>query len=384
MMMITDTDALAELCQALAAEPYITIDTEFIRDRTYWPVLCLIQVAGIDKAACIDPLADGIDLGPLYKLMADTSVLKVFHAARQDVEIFLKEAGAIPTPLFDTQIAAMVCGYGDQIGYEALVNKIVRQSIDKSSRFTDWARRPLTQKQLDYAISDVTHLRVIYEELVDQLEKNGRRSWIDEELNVLTQPSTYIVEPQEAWRRIKSRNPKPRFLAILRELAAWRENEAQTRDVPRNRIMKDDGLLEIAAQKPRDANSLGACRSVPQGFANGRSGTDILEAVKRGIDLPNNQCPTPPVRQEIPPEAGPVAEILKVLLKLRTQKSGVAQKLIASIADIEMLAADDNADIQATKGWRREIFGAEALEMKHGKLAITIKNGELAVVRSAD
>ena len=249
MMMITDTDALAELCQALAAEPYITIDTEFIRDRTYWPVLCLIQVAGIDKAACIDPLADGIDLGPLYKLMADTSVLKVFHAARQDVEIFLKEAGAIPTPLFDTQIAAMVCGYGDQIGYEALVNKIVRQSIDKSSRFTDWARRPLTQKQLDYAISDVTHLRVIYEELVDQLEKNGRRSWIDEELNVLTQPSTYIVEPQEAWRRIKSRNPKPRFLAILRELAAWRENEAQTRDVPRNRIMKDDGLLEIAAQK---------------------------------------------------------------------------------------------------------------------------------------
>jgi ribonuclease D len=384
MLMITKTDDLARLCTELAEDPWITIDTEFIRDRTYWPRLCLVQVAGTKSAACIDPLADGIDLAPLYALLADESVIKVFHAARQDVEIFLKEGGAIPKPMFDTQIAAMVCGYGDQVGYEALVKKIARKSIDKSSRFTDWARRPLTDKQLDYAISDVTHLRLIYEELSAQLDKAGRRGWIDDEMAVLTNPSTYIVEPAEAWQRIKSRNPKPRFLALLRELAAWRELEAQRRDVPRNRIMKDDGLLEIAAQRPKDVKELSACRSVPQGFANSRAGTEILEAVKRGLDLPQEQCPTPPVRQEIPPEAGPVAEILKVLLKLRSQETGVAQRLIASTADVELLAADDNADIAAMKGWRREIFGEEALEMKHGKLAITIRNSALAVVKAGN
>ena len=383
MLMITDTGALAALCQELAREPYITIDTEFIRDRTYWPKLCLVQVAGVEKAACIDPLADGLDLSPLYELLADETVIKVFHAARQDVEIFLKESGAIPKPLFDTQIAAMVCGYGDQVGYEALVKKIARKSIDKTSRFTDWGRRPLTQKQLDYAISDVTHLRVIYEELSGQLDKTDRRGWIEEEMTVLTSPSTYIVEPSEAWRRIKSRNPKPRFLAILRELAEWRELEAQRRDVPRNRVMKDDGLLEIAAQKPRDARELGSCRSVPQGFANSRGGQEILDAIKRGVDLPQDDCPEPPRKQEIPPEAGPVAEILKVLLKLRSQDSAVAQRLIASAAEIELLAADDNADVPALKGWRREIYGEEALEMKHGKLAITIRNSALAVVKAA-
>ena len=382
MLMITKTDDLATLCTELAQEPWITIDTEFIRDRTYWPRLCLVQVAGANKAACIDPIADGIDLGPLYRLLADESVIKVFHAARQDVEIFLKEGGAIPKPMFDTQIAAMVCGYGDQVGYEALVKKIARKSVDKSSRFTDWARRPLTDKQLDYAVSDVTHLRVIYEELSAHLDKTGRRGWIDDEMAILTNPSTYTVEPMEAWQRIKSRNPKPRFLALLRELAAWRELDAQRRDVPRNRIMKDDGLLEIAAQRPKDVKELSSCRSVPQGFASSRAGTDILEAVQRGVDLPQDQCPQAPERQEMPPEAGPVAEILKVLLKLRAQETGVAQRLIASTPDIELLAADDNADIAAMKGWRRELFGAEALEMKHGKLAITIRNSALAVVKA--
>ncbi|MEQ9329458.1 MAG: ribonuclease D [Rhodospirillales bacterium] len=382
MLMITKTDDLARLCTELADEPWITIDTEFIRDRTYWPRLCLVQVAGAKTAACIDPMADGIDLGPLYRLLADESVIKVFHAARQDVEIFLKEGGAIPKPMFDTQIAAMVCGYGDQVGYEALVKKIARKSVDKSSRFTDWARRPLTDKQLDYAVSDVTHLRVIYEELSAHLDKTGRRGWIDDEMAVLTNPSTYTVEPMEAWQRIKSRNPKPRFLALLRELAAWRELEAQRRDVPRNRIMKDDGLLEIAAQRPKDVKELSNCRSVPQGFASSRAGTDILEAVQRGVDLPQDQCPQAPERQEMPPEAGPVAEILKVLLKLRAQETGVAQRLIASTPDIELLAADDNADIAAMKGWRREVFGAEALEMKHGKLAITIRDSALAVVKA--
>ena len=382
MLMITKTDDLARLCTELADEPWITIDTEFIRDRTYWPRLCLVQVAGAKTAACIDPMADGIDLGPLYRLLADESVIKVFHAARQDVEIFLKEGGAIPKPMFDTQIAAMVCGYGDQVGYEALVKKIARKSVDKSSRFADWARRPLTDKQLDYAVSDVTHLRVIYEELSAHLDRTGRRGWIDDEMAVLTNPSTYTVEPMEAWQRIKSRNPKPRFLALLRELAAWRELEAQRRDVPRNRIMKDDGLLEIAAQRPKDVKELSNCRSVPQGFASSRAGTDILEAVQRGVDLPQDQCPQAPERQEMPPEAGPVAEILKVLLKLRAQETGVAQRLIASTPDIELLAADDNADIAAMKGWRREVFGAEALEMKHGKLAITICDSALAVVKA--
>lgn len=382
MLMITKTDDLARLCTELAEEPWITIDTEFIRDRTYWPRLCLVQVAGTNTAACIDPLADGIDLAPLYQLLADESVIKVFHAARQDVEIFLKEGGAIPKPMFDTQIAAMVCGYGDQVGYEALVKKIARKSVDKSSRFTDWARRPLTDKQLNYAISDVTHLRVIYEELSAHLDRADRRGWIDDEMAILTNPSTYTVEPMEAWQRIKSRNPKPRFLALLRELAAWRELEAQRRDVPRNRIMKDDGLLEIAAQRPKDVKELSSCRSVPQGFASSRAGTDILEAVQRGVDLPQDQCPQPPLRQEMPPEAGPVAEILKVLLKLRAQETGVAQRLIASTPDIELLAADDDADIAAMKGWRREVFGAEALEMKHGKLAITIRNSALAVVKA--
>jgi ribonuclease D len=368
--MISDTASLAAFCQRLKSASFITVDTEFMREKTYWPILCLVQLGGPDEARAIDPLAPGIDLAPLYELMADTSVLKVFHAARQDVEIFLHQADAIPTPLFDTQVAAMVCGFGDSVGYETLASQLAKARIDKTMRFTDWAMRPLSEKQIQYALADVTHLRVAYEKLVRKLEKNGRLEWLGEEMALLTDPATYRVDPDNAWRRLKPRSTSPRFLAVLKELAAWREREAQERDLPRQRVLRDETLTEIAAHHPADVHELGRTRGIGKGLVEGKMGQAILEAVKRGLDIPEDRCPSPPDRVEVPKGLGPVVELLKVLLKMKCDEHGVASKLVANSADIDAIASDDNANVPALHGWRRDLFGDDALKLKHGRLGL--------------
>jgi len=380
MEIITQTSALAALCDRLAEAEAITIDTEFLRDHTYWPKLCLVQLAGPQGGWIIDPLAPGIDLAPLYDLMANRNVLKVFHAARQDLEIFLHQAGHLPTPIFDTQVAAMVCGFGDSVGYEALVAKLTGARVDKSSRFTDWARRPLSDKQLAYALGDVTHLRVVYENLRKQLEKNNRAAWLEEEMAVLTTPDTYLLAPDQAWRRLKTRNTNPRFHAVLRQIAAWRERRAQEKDVPRGRIIRDEVLFEIAAHPPKTRDDLGHIRNLSRGLANGQRGEELLAAVKRGLDIPRDQLPAIAARREKPRGIGPLVELLKVLLKFKSEDSGVAQKLIANVADLEKIAADDNAKVPALTGWRRELFGKDALALKQGRLALAAKGGQVALI----
>ena len=380
MTLIAESAALADFCQRQRQAEFIAIDTEFMRDKTYWPQLCLVQIAGPQEAAAIDSLAPGIDLGPLHALMADTKVTKVFHAARQDVEIFFHLTGKIPAPLVDTQVAAMVCGFGDSVSYENLAAKLAGARIDKSSRFTDWAQRPLTDRQLQYALSDVTHLRPAYEHLARRLAKTGRSEWVAEEMAVLTSPSTYRLEPKESWRRIKFRNDKPRALAILREIAAWREEEAQRRDLPRGRVLKDETLCEIAAHAPHNVDDLARCRGLSRSIAENKQGQAILAAVKRGLDIPANELPPVPPRRDLPAGLGPVIELLRVLLKMRCEDHEVAQKLVASADDLELIAADDEADVPALSGWRREVFGADALALKHGRLALTTVGRRVKVV----
>lgn len=377
MTLIADNQALAVFCERLAGEDFITVDTEFIRDKTYWPRLCLIQMAGTDVSAAIDTLAPGLDLAPVHALLSEPRILKVFHAARQDIEIFFHQAGIIPAPLFDSQVAAMVCGFGDAASYETLVAKLAKGRVDKSSRFTDWAARPLTDKQLTYAISDVTYLRTIYQKLSARLERDGRSSWLEDEMAALTAPEIYQLDPEKAWRRIKLRNPKPRYLAVLREIAAWREREARTRDVPRNRIVRDEALTEIAAHPPNGTGDLARIRSLSRGFAEGKMGAALLDAAARGLAVPDAECPQPPPRNDLPPGLGPVVELLKVLLKMRCEESGVAAKLVASSANLERIAASDTADVPALAGWRRELFGEDALALKNGKLALSIDGKKL-------
>ncbi|MHA1114530.1 MAG: ribonuclease D [Alphaproteobacteria bacterium] len=381
MQLITETDALARACRNLSQTEYVTVDTEFMRERTYWPRLCLVQLGGPDEVALIDALAPDIDLAPLLDLLADTSVLKVFHAARQDIEIFHILSGRVPEPMFDTQVAAMVCGFGDSVGYETLVAKLAKARIDKSSRFTDWSRRPLTEKQLQYALSDVTHLRVAYEKIVQRLERTERADWLAEEMAILTSPATYAADPDESWRRLKTRGREPRFFALLREVAAWREREAQRRDVPRNRVLRDEALSEIAAHAPKTAAELGHVRGLGKDMAEGRGGRALLEAVARGLAVPDADCPRPPKRRAPSPGTGPLVELLKVLLKMKTEMHDVAPKLIAGVADLEAIAADDRAEVRALKGWRHEIFGADALALKHGELALTARNNRIDLVR---
>ncbi len=377
MTLITDSADLSALCDRLRREDFVTVDTEFIRDATYWPVLCLIQLGGDEEAHAVDALAEGIDLAPVRELLTDPEVLKVFHAARQDLEIFHNLWGVIPQPFFDTQIAGMVCGFGDQVSYEVLVNKLAKGSIDKSSRFTDWALRPLTEKQLRYALSDVTHLRQVYRKLASKLERTGREQWVREEIDLLTDPATYTIEPEEAWRRLKLRSRQPRFLAIVRELAAWRERKAQTRDIPRNRVIRDEAILEIAAHAPKSEADLGRTRALPKGLASGRTGAELLEAVEHGLAVPEDQCPVPPAARDLPRGIGPIVDLLKVLLKMKAEDHDVAQRLIATTPDLEDIAADDDADVAALKGWRREVFGEDALALKHGRLALTVRGKHL-------
>ena len=383
MTVITDFAELDALCARLRQEDYVTVDTEFLRDSTYWPKLCLVQLGGRDGAWAVDPLAPDLDLTPMWALLVEAPVPKVFHAARQDIEIVVQATGSVPAPLFDTQIAAMVCGFGDQVGYERLVTELTRGRLDKSSRFTDWSRRPLTAKQIRYALDDVIHLRPVYEALRDRLATNGRTPWMQEELATLTNLATYQVEPEEAWRRVRTRSTDPKFLVILRELAAWREREARSRDVPRARILKDEALLEIAAQAPRELEALDRLRALPRGMAQGRVGRSVVEAVTRALAL--DKAERPRVAPRIPSTVGtgPTVELLKVLLKLCCDKAGVAQRLVASGDDLEHLAMDDGADIPALTGWRREVFGAHALDVKNGRLALGLQGGEVVLLPAA-
>ncbi|HVI49967.1 MAG TPA: ribonuclease D [Candidatus Sulfotelmatobacter sp.] len=377
MTLISDSASLAAFCARLKGSAYITVDTEFMREKTYWPQLCLVQVAGANEACAIDPLAPGIDLSPLFDLMADEATLKVFHAARQDVEIFHHLTGSVPKPLFDTQVAAMVCGFGDAVSYETLASQLARARIDKSLRFTDWAARPLTDKQLHYALSDVTHLRPAYEKLQKRLDRDGRAGWLVEEMALLTDPHTYLVEPAEAWRRLKPRSSSAKFLMVLKELAAWRESEAQERDLPRQRIIRDESLMEIAAHAPTTTDELARTRGLSKGAAEGRHGQMILDAVNRALATPEAQWPKPPERHDMPRGLGPVVDLLKVLLKLKSDQHDVAQRLISSSSDIEHIAAADDADVPALQGWRRTLFGEDALRLKHGEVALALaENGK--------
>lgn len=379
MLPVTSTAELDAACARLAAHPYVTVDTEFLRETTYYSRLCLIQLASPDEAVLVDPLAPGIDLEPFFRLMANESVVKVFHSARQDVEIIWFMGHVIPKPMFDTQVAAMVCGYGDSVSYEQLVGDLAKARIDKSSRFTDWSRRPLSDQQLTYAAGDVTHLRVVYESLRDQLEASGRETWLDEEMTVLISPSTYDTVPEDAWLRLGGRLRKARDALVLRDLAAWREREARARDVPRSRILKDDALVDIAINAPRTVEALGQLRSTPNGFERSRSGGDIL-AVIRGALEKNPNSIILPSKDRGRSSAGALMDLLKVLLKAVSENEKVAPKLIATTDDLEAIASDDAADTPALRGWRRNIFGERALALKHGRIGVVVDNGKVSFV----
>jgi ribonuclease D len=370
---------LSDFCARIAHAPFIAVDTEFMRETTYWPKLCLIQVASSDAAAVIDPLAEGLDLKPLLEILADQRVVKVFHAARQDVEIF-HNLGVAPTPLFDTQIGAMAAGYGEQIAYDALVRQMLRIEIDKSSRFTDWARRPLSDAQLAYALADVTHLAKLYPKLRDRLEREGRLAWVSEEMAQVADPANYNFDPEMAWKRLKPRKFQPKYLAVFRAAAAWRERTAQTRDQPRGRVLKDEAIDEIATQTPTDLDALGRLRSVPKGFGGSRFGPELVAAVKEALKDPEGYAPAVERTAPSPQAAGAVVELLKVLLKARAEDAGVASKLIATVSDLEKIAADDTAPVQALVGWRRDLFGADALKLKRGELALVLDGARVRVV----
>lgn len=384
MRTITTTDDLAAFCEAAKAQPYVTIDTEFLRERTYWSKLCLIQMALPGKAGdavLVDPIqGEDMSLEPLYDLFRHKATVKVFHAARQDLEIFFVEGKVFPDPLFDTQIAAMVCGFGEQVGYETLVKKIAKENLDKTSRFTDWSRRPLSTAQQEYALADVTHLRVIYEWLAAQLAKNGRTKWVEEELAILTDPATYTVLPDEAWLRVKTRTTSGRFLAIVKELARFREDYAQRQNVPRSRVMKDDALLELASTRPATMEELGRSRLLLREGRKPEIAEGILAAVKAGMEMRPEDMPKPDVSRDQLQVNPALADLLRVLLKAKAEQLGVAPRLIASAADLDAIAAGER-DVEALRGWRHEAFGEDALRLCKGEIALSAKGSEVRVVR---
>ncbi len=379
MTLIATTEDLAAACARFSRHEFVTVDTEFLRETTFWPKVCVIQIASDDEAVAVDAIADGLDLKPFFDLMANERVMKVFHAARQDLEIIWHLAEMIPHPLFDTQVAAMVCGFGDQVSYGDLVQHICDTSVDKSSRFTDWSRRPLSEAQIAYALADVTHLRAVYRRLTQMLEKTDRSSWVQDEMGVLLSPSTYEQHPDNAWERLRGRARKPRDLAVLMEVAAWREREAQTRNVPRSRVLKDDALIDIALAAPKDAEALAHLRSTPRGMERSKGGADLLAAIQQG--LARDQKTLPKIeRPRGGANGGATVELLKVLLRQVAEKSGVAAKMIATVEELEAIAHDDRCKVPALSGWRREIFGAKALELKHGRLALTMEKGRVVAL----
>jgi ribonuclease D len=379
MTPITTTEALRDFCAKLSDQPFITVDTEFMRETTYWPKLCLIQAASPTDAAIIDPLAEGLDLEPFLDLLRDEKILKVFHAARQDVEIFVR-LGAMPRPMFDTQVAAMAAGFGDQVSYEALVRQMLRKEVDKGSRFTDWARRPLSEAQLTYALGDVTHLAALYPKLRDRLQRDGRLDWVMSEMEDLTDPKLYDTTPELAWKRLKPKKWSAKYLAAFVATATWRERAAQERDQPRGRILKDEAIDEIATQAPTDAEAFNRLRSVPKGFGGSRLGQELIEDLKRVLADPEAHAPEVqrPGRNEPAPPS--VVELLKVLLKAKSDNAGVASKLIATVADLEKIAVDDEADVEALHGWRRQLFGDDALKLKRGEIALVLNGPRVEVV----
>ncbi|MEM9854249.1 MAG: ribonuclease D [Pseudomonadota bacterium] len=382
MKTITTTDALAAFCNEASAQPYVTVDTEFLRERTYYSKLCLVQLAhpgGEDAAVLVDPLSEGLSLAPLLDLFRDESTVKVFHAARQDLEIFFLEHGVFPAPLFDTQVAAMVCGFGEQVGYETLVRKIAREGLDKSSRFTDWSRRPLTDAQKTYALADVTHLRVIYEHLAAELERTDRTRWVREELAILTDPATYEITPAEAWLRVKTRTHSGKMMAFVKELAEFRESFAQSRNIPRSRVYKDDALLELASTKPRNIKELGRSRLLLRDARKGDIADGILAAIARAADCPPEKYPKVDRSREKLQVNPALADLLRVLLKAKADQENVAQKLIATVADLDALAAGER-DVAALKGWRKEVFGADALKLCDGQVALAVKGQRVELV----
>src|SRR5215475_10812437 len=379
MDLITTTDDLAAVCGRMAKHPFVTVDTEFLRETTYYPLLCVAQMASPEEAVVVDALATGLDLTPLFALMASKSVTKVFHAARQDIEIVWNMAKTIPHPIVDTQVAAMVLGYGDSISYDQLVQRITGDTLDKSHRFTDWTRRPLSDAQIAYAMSDVTHLRDVYLKLAADLEKRGRSNWVEAEMEVLTSPETYRADPERAWERLKNRVRKPKELAVLMEIAAWREREAQTRDVPRGRVIKDEVIGDIAVQAPTSIERLGHLRSLPKGFERSRWGDQIVEAVKRGLERDVKSLPRLD-RFRPATNGAATVELLKVLLRMTAERHGVAAKIIATVDDLDRIAASDDADVPAMKGWRRELFGDKALALKQGRLSLAVDKGRVVTV----
>lgn len=380
MNVITDTDSLAKACRLLAQQSFATIDTEFLRENTFWPQLCLIQMAGPEGEFVVDPMATGLDLAPFFELMAHKSTTKVFHAGRQDLEIIYAKANLIPEPLFDTQVAAMVCGFGESIGYVNLVKKILNIELDKGARFTDWSRRPLSAKQLSYAIGDVTHLRGVYLFLADELKASGRTNWVAEEMAKLAAPETYAADPDVAWKRLKMRVKSRRALAVMMELAAWRDRQSQAQDVPRSRVLRDEALYDIANQSPTDPAKLGQLRTVSDGFARSARAREIVEVVKAGLDRDIATVPKLSTGQALTPEATAISDLLRVLLKACAARHRVATRLIAASSDLDLIASEDEPDVDALKGWRRELFGEEALRIKRGEVAVTVIDGEIQTV----
>jgi ribonuclease D len=380
MNLITRTDELAEACAKLSTASFIAVDTEFMREQTFWPKLCLVQIAANGAEVLIDSQAPGLDLAPLFDLMVNEKVLKVFHSARQDIEIVHHLAGVIPHPIFDTQVAAMVCGFGEAVSYSMLVKRLLNRNLDKTSRFSDWSRRPLSDRQLTYALGDVTYLRDLYPKLRAQLDKSERASWLNEEMAILTDPATYEVHPEKAWRRLKMRIKTPKALAVLMELAAWREREAQHQDVPRARILKDEALYDIASQAPRTVEDLGSLRTLHNGFARSMRGRAVLEAVGKGLERDPETIPAIERGEPMPPEAQAVVDLLRVLLKATAGRHGVAPKLIATSDELEEIARSGDTDVPVLRGWRRKLFGEDALALKRGELALAIKKGEVAVI----
>lgn len=383
MTMITSTEELAAVCARMARAASVTVDTEFLRETTFWPKLCVVQLADDEGPAVVDALAPGLDLAPLFALMADEGVLKVFHSGRQDIEIFHHLSGHVPHPVFDTQVAAMVLGFGDSISYDQLVQRTTGVVLDKSSRFTDWSRRPLSDDQLTYAIADVTHLRDVYARLSQDLEKRGRADWLVEEMEVLTSPATYAAHPEDAWQRFRSRIRKARDLAVMIEVAGWREREAQERDVPRSRVLKDDALVEVAARAPRTVEALGGLRAFPRGYERSRAGQEILEAVSRGLERDVATLPGLEFDRKGSGANPATVELLKVLLRMIAERNAVAAKIIANIDDLEQIAADDAAEVPALSGWRRELFGEQALKLKAGTLALAVERGRVVALERA-
>jgi ribonuclease D len=382
--LVTTTEVLDAVCRRLRSEPFVTVDTEFMRERTYWPELCLVQIAGLREVALIDTLAEGIDLAPLGALLADQAVMKVFHAARQDVEIFVLRFGDVPRPMFDTQIGAMVAGFGDQVGYDALVSGLTGGSIDKAHRFSDWSARPLSASQMAYAAADVTHLQEVYRRLRARLEQEGRLEWVAEEMAVLANPDTYRADPETVWERLKPRSNNRRFLGLLRALAAWREREAQRVNIPRQRLVKDETLLEIAATAPATPDALGRARGVTRGFAEGRTGAALLEVVAAAKALPESALPPAPPSRDVVRPSPALVSLLKVLLAACCEEHNVAPRLVASSDDIDRLALEEAPDIAALHGWRRVVFGESALALRQGRVGLAVAGRRVKLVPIAD